>query len=234
MRILDAGCGTGAALNWWREALQASGTVVGLDLASAHVRAARARVAADSLIVQASTLRPPFAHEVFDVVWCVNLINHLHDPVTGVEQLASLLRPGGRIALGQSSLLPEMYFAWDARLERLVNEAVRAYYLDRYRLHERELAAVRALVGVLRRVRLRNVHSRTLMIERVSPLGARDEAYLLEAVFQDTWGERLRAYMHPDDFQQLERLCDPAVPEFALRRPDFHFLQTFTLVVGQR
>jgi hypothetical protein len=28
-------------------------------------------------------------------------------------------------------------------------------------------------------------------------------------------------------------LCDPQHPQFALRRPDFHFLQSFTLVTGE-
>jgi SAM-dependent methyltransferase len=233
MCVLDAGCGTGESLNWWREALQHSGTLVGLDLSWAHVRAARANVSADSLIVQADTLKLPFPPGRFDLIWCVNTINHLRDPIGGAAHLAQLLRPGGRIALGQSSLLPEMYFAWDARLERLVNEAVRMYYRDRYRLDERDLAAVRALVGVLRRAKLRHVQSRTLMIERVSPLHPRDEAYLLQAIFQATWGERLRPYMSPDDFQELARLCDPAHPHYALHRPDFHFLQSFTLVVAE-
>jgi SAM-dependent methyltransferase len=233
MRVLDAGCGSGESLNWWREALEPSGTLVGLDLSWAHVRVARANATADSLIVQADTLKLPFPPGCFDLIWCVNTIHHLHDPSTGIAQLAQLLSPGGRIALGQSSLLPEMYFAWDARLERLVTEAVRAYYRARYGLDERDLSAVRALVGTLRRAKLRNVQSHTLMIERVSPLRAQDEAYLLQAIFQATWGERLRPYLSSDDFQELTQLCDPACPQFALRRPDFHFLQSFTLAVAE-
>lgn len=232
MRVLDAGCGTGESLNWWREALQHTGTLVGFDLSWAHVCAARAK-SADLLIVQADVLKLPFPPACFDLVWCVDTINHLHDPSAGITQLARLLSPGGRIALGQRSLLPEMYFAWDARLERMVNEAVRTYYRARYGLDERDLTAVRALVGTLRSAKLRHVHSHTLLIERVSPLRAQDEAYLLQAVFQETWGERLRPYLSCDDFQELARLCDPACPQFALRRPDFHFLQSFTLVVAQ-
>jgi hypothetical protein len=38
--------------------------------------------------------------------------------------------------------------------------------------------------------------------------------------------------MSAEDFDSLSRLCDPDSPEFALRRRDFHFLQTFSLVVG--
>ncbi len=233
MRVLDAGCGSGEALGWLREVVGDEGTVVGLELAAAHAVAARQSVSARAHIVQADVLKPPLAGAAFDLIWSVNTINHLRDPVIGIERLGSLLRPGGRLALGQSSLLPDMYFAWDTRLERVVNEAVRAYYRDRYRLEERDLAAIRSLVGVLRKANMRRVSARTFVIERIAPLGVRDQAYLLEAIFQDTWNERLRPYLSGEDYEEISRLCDPQSPGFALHRPDFHFLQTFTLVVGE-
>jgi hypothetical protein len=146
--------------------------------------------------------------------------------------LAALLQPQGRIAIGQSSLLPDMYFAWDARLERVTNDAVRHYYRDKYHLSEQDLTSVRSLVGTLRSSGLRNVHAVTHVIERVAPLRMEDEAYLRRAIFQGTFGEKLRPYLSADDFAELGALCDPGNPGFALRRPDFHFLQTFTLVVG--
>lgn len=233
MRVLDAGCGTGEALAWFAAEVGAQGAVVGMDLASAHVAAAQTLARrCRALAIQADLLRAPLARESFDLAWSVNVVNHLRDPVAGVAAMAALLRPGGRIALGQSSFLPDMYFAWDARLERLVNEAVRQYYRDRYRLDERDLAAVRATVGLLRRAGLKNVRSRTFMIERLSPLRPEDERYLVETIFRDTWGTRLRPYLADDDHDTLMRLCDPAHPDFSLRRADFHFLQTFTLAVG--
>jgi SAM-dependent methyltransferase len=234
MRALDAGCGGGEALAWLHDAVGDEGTVVGLELAAAHAAAARHKVSTRALIVQADVLKPPLAEAAFDLIWCVNTINHLRDPMSGVERLRSLLRPGGRLALGQSSLLPDMYFAWDSRLERVVNEAVRAYYRDRYQLEERDLTAIRSLVGLLRKANLSQVRARSFVIERISPLAASDEAYLLEAIFQETWNERLRPYLSGEDYEQISRLCDPQNPAFALRRPDFHFLQTFTVVVGER
>jgi len=233
MRLLDAGCGAGEALDWLRAEIAPEDILVGVDLASAHTRSARLATASGALIVQADLLKPPLAGASFDLVWSVNTINHLHDPVAGVEILAALLRPGGRIALGQSSLLPDMYFAWNAGLELKVTQAVREYYRARYRLEEQDLAAVRAMVGVLRRAKLHNVCARTFVIERQFPLSLKDEAYISEAIFRDTWGERVQPYLSHDDYQELSRLCDPQNPAFALRRPDFHFLQTFTLVVGK-
>jgi SAM-dependent methyltransferase len=233
MRVLDAGCGTGETLPWLAEAVEPSGRVVGIDLAQAHAAAAHRHDAYNIEIIQGDLLSAALAPASFDFVWCVNTINHLRDPVYATKHLATLLRPGGRIALGQSSLVPDMYFAWDSRLERLTNEAVRRYYRDRYGLEERDLASVRAIVGVLRDSRLKNISARTVMLERVSPLDAATESYLQEAIFRDTWGERLRPYMLNEDYDELARVCDPQHAQFALRRPDFHYLQSFTLTTGE-
>jgi SAM-dependent methyltransferase len=233
MRVLDAGSGTGEALRWLCDAVTPGGTVIGIDLASAHIAAARSNTSGRIALVQADLRQPPFASRSFDLIWSVNTVNHLREPLTVLRALAQLLRPEGRIAVGQSSLLPDMLFAWDSRLERLTTEAVYRYYRDRYGLSERQLTGTRALVGLLRGALLRNVTVRTVVIERVAPLRPADEAYLFETIFRDTWGERLRPYLSGKDFEELTVLCDPRHPAFALRRPDFHFLQTFTLVVGQ-
>ncbi|HEY2465638.1 MAG TPA: methyltransferase domain-containing protein [Steroidobacteraceae bacterium] len=239
MRVLDAGCGTGEALQWLSDAIAPHGVVVGIDLAAAHVSAARAAAAGQGAsaglitVLQADVMRPPFAPRSFDLVWSVNTINHLREPLAGVWVLANLLCPGGRVAMGQSSLLPEMFFAWDSRLERLTTEAVRRYYRDRYGLSEHEVADSRSIVGLLRRAALRHVHVQTYIIERVSPLNDADEAYLIETIFRDTWGERLRPYLTDEDYDELTAVCNPRHPAFALNRTDFHFLQTFTLAVGE-
>jgi len=229
-RVLDAGCGTGEAVQWLTEAVDPGGAAIGMDLAAAHVSAACER--ASGRIVQADVCRPPFVPRSFDLIWAVNALNHLRDPSAALRALASLMRAGGRIAVGQSSLLADMFFAWNSRLERVTTEAVRAYYRDRYGLTEHELSGVRSLVGLLRSAELQDVQARTFVLERVSPLAPADEAYLVESVFRGTWGERLRPYLSSEDYEELACLCEPHHPQFALRRPDFHFLQTFTLVVG--
>lgn len=232
MRILDAGCGTGEVLQRLRAAAGARSEIVGIDLSAAHVRAARQIVDPSITVLQADLMTAPLAPASFDLIWSANTINHLRDPVAGLRRLMALLRPRGRVAIGQSSLVPERYFAWDSRLERLTREAVRLYYEDRYDLREEDLAGAGNLLGWLQGAGLRNIAVRTLMIERAAPLGLPDREYLLEAIFRGTWGERLQPYLPPADYAALCRLCTPDDPAFALRRTDFHFLQTFTLAVG--
>jgi SAM-dependent methyltransferase len=233
MCVLDVGCGTGEALQWLADEVGPEGTVIGMDLATAHLAHAHALASGRALVFQADLQAPPLAPATVDLVWAVNTFNHLHDPVLGLKAIIPLLRPGGRIALGQSSLLPDMYFAWDSRLERLTNEAVRQYYRDRYQVSERDLAAVRSLVGWLRSAGLCGVVARTFTIDRIAPLEPADEHYLVETIFRQTWGARLKPYLPTEDYEHLMRLCDPQHPEFALDRLDFHFVQSFTMVTGE-
>jgi SAM-dependent methyltransferase len=233
MRALDAGCGSGEALGWLAATVAPGGLAIGMDLASAHLRAA-GQGSARAGLIQADMTLAPIRPASLDLVWCVNTINHLRDPQAGARGLAALLRPGGRLALGQSHLLPEMVFAWDARLERVVTEANRAYYRDKYSLDERDTTGIRALLGMLRAAGLRGARPRTLVIERAAPLAPADEAYLSAALLRDYWGEKLWPYLAPADRDELMRLADPASPEFCLRRPDFHYIQTFTMVTGER
>jgi len=94
MRILDAGCGTGEALQWLTEEVGAEALLVGIELAAAHATATRTTVSAQTAVLQADLLKPPFAVRSFDLIWSVNTINHLRDPLTGVKLLATLLRAG--------------------------------------------------------------------------------------------------------------------------------------------
>jgi SAM-dependent methyltransferase len=233
MRVLDAGCGAGNVLQWLQDAVGPEGLVVGIDLSAAHARAARAAAPPDATVLQADLLRACIAPATLDLIWSLNTVNHFRNPAWGLAQLATLLRPGGRIALAQSALLPEMYFAWDSRLERLTHEAVRRYYQERYGIDEHDLRSARNVLGWMHRAPLRNIAVRTVVIERVSPLRRADEAYLLEAILRGTFGERLRPYLPVEEYEKLSMLCDPQHPAFALKRTDFHFLQTLTLAVGE-
>ena len=230
--VLDAGCGVGLTTALFSEQVGATGLAVGCDLSGPHLGIAMTNAGTGVEFVQADIATPPFQAGSFDLIWCANTINHLSDPVSGIRQLATTLRAGGRIALVQSGFLPDMFFAWDERLEREVMRAVRQYYRDKYGLNERDVSAMRGLIGLAQRAGLANIEARSVVIERAAPLSATDRDYFQHAVFSGYWGERLRSYLQTDDYDEVQRLCDPASPEYCLDRHDFHHLQTLTMVTG--
>jgi 2-polyprenyl-6-hydroxyphenyl methylase/3-demethylubiquinone-9 3-methyltransferase len=91
-RLLDVGCGDGRATLAVRRLAR---TIVGTDIAVAACAAARAR---GVLAVPSSldTGRLAFADRSFDAVTCLDVIEHVTDPVRVMEEMARVLRPGGR------------------------------------------------------------------------------------------------------------------------------------------
>jgi len=226
-RVLDVGCGVGFATHMFAEFLGNDAQVVGVDLSLPHLRAASAEAA--PAWVQADAAKLCFRDSTFDFVWSCNTINHLADPVGALRELRKVLRAAGRIVLAQSGLLPEMYFAWDAPLDDAVRRACHAYYRERYGLAEADTAAVRGLVGLITRAGLRLGRVHTITIERVQPLSEADRAYFSETIFQGSWGERLKPWLSPEQWQSLRRNTDSASDEYCLDRADFHHIQTLTV-----
>jgi SAM-dependent methyltransferase len=229
--VVDAGCGAGGPTRLLRLAAGRDGCVVGLDLSWAHAVSARA---ATPGVAQADVARPPLRPACADVVWASNTLHHLNDPVGGLVALGALLRAAGTLAVVQSSMLPDMVFAWDARLEREVTMACRRHYAARYGLDPDELSAPRAWVGWLRDAGFRDVRARTFTIDRVAPLDPPARDWLLEVLFRGHWLGKVEQHLAPADVEALHALVDPESSGFCLDRPDFHHVQTLTVVAGRR
>lgn len=235
-RVLDAGCGVGLTTAWFAEQVAPDGEAVGVDLAEAHVVTAERLNGGQNLplrFMQGDIMRLPFAPGSFDLIWSSNTLNHLPDPPAAARTLGRRLRPDGRLVLGASLFLPEMHFAWDERLERAVTAACLRHYREKYGLDERATSAWRAGVGLLRGAGFVDVTVRTQVVERSAPLSAADERYFA-GYYANYWAHRVQRFLAPEDWEQLQRLCDPASPDFAPRRPDFHFMQTYTVIQGRR
>ncbi|MFF8642756.1 class I SAM-dependent methyltransferase [Streptomyces sp. NPDC015345] len=99
-RVLDAGCGTGRALPALRDAVGASGIVLGADLTPAMLEAAReAGRDRDGQLLLADVARLPLLAESLDAVFGAGLIAHLPDPAENLRELRRVVRPGGLLAL---------------------------------------------------------------------------------------------------------------------------------------
>jgi SAM-dependent methyltransferase len=88
-RVLDAGCGSGRTL----DELAAYGSVAGVELDPRGVEAARARGHADVQVAPVETIPHPDAS--FDLVTCLDVIEHTDDDVDSLRELRRVTRPGG-------------------------------------------------------------------------------------------------------------------------------------------
>ncbi len=95
--VLDAGCGDGALAG----ALDAAGVrVTGIDADPAMLAAARSRGGGFSL-VRGDVRALPFPDNHFDAAVAVTVLCLVDDPGRVVGEMARVVRPGGRIVLGE-------------------------------------------------------------------------------------------------------------------------------------
>jgi len=97
--VLDLGCGTGSL----SLLLAAAGhRVTGIDLATAMVTRARAKLAAADLPARfliGDAAAPPTGSDRFDVLLCRHLVWTLPEPLTALRDWVTRLRPGGTLVL---------------------------------------------------------------------------------------------------------------------------------------
>jgi ubiquinone/menaquinone biosynthesis C-methylase UbiE len=94
LRILDAGCGTGAGLLF----LSQYGSVTGLDISPYALRYCVDRGCTE--LARASVMSLPFQAESFDLVTSFDILyfKGIHDE-TALQETARILRPGGRLLI---------------------------------------------------------------------------------------------------------------------------------------
>jgi SAM-dependent methyltransferase len=95
-RVLEIGCGSGATLGWLRQNHQALHTV-GIEIAEAA--AATARIFADEVhCLDFERHELPGGAQKFDLVLCLDVLEHMVDPWTVINRVATrYLEPGGTL-----------------------------------------------------------------------------------------------------------------------------------------
>ena len=91
-RVLDVGCGTG---RYTIHTEHAGNDVVGIELVFNAARGARAR-GLDVAVVDSENVFP-FPDATFDRVQCIEVIEHLMDPVTTLREIHRVLRSDGEL-----------------------------------------------------------------------------------------------------------------------------------------
>lgn len=109
-QVLDIGCGGGILC----EAMARAGArVTGIDLgtaplAVAKIHAREGDLAVDYLQTSAEALAAERAG-AFDVVTCMEMLEHVPDPASVVQACAKLVRPGGQVFLSTINRNPKSY-----------------------------------------------------------------------------------------------------------------------------
>ncbi|MDQ2897926.1 MAG: class I SAM-dependent methyltransferase [Actinomycetota bacterium] len=88
-QILDAGCGSGRTL----EELVDYGTVAGLELDPDAAQMARGRKLGEVIVGRLEEL--PFRDANFDLITCLDVIEHTQDDAPALSELLRVTRPGG-------------------------------------------------------------------------------------------------------------------------------------------
>ena len=110
-KVLDVGCGGGLL----SEAMQQRGaSVTGIDLTEELIEVARLHAlgsgleAIDYRVQSAESMAAAQPGE-FDLVTCMEMLEHVPDPESVLEACATLLRPGGKLVLSTLNRTPKAF-----------------------------------------------------------------------------------------------------------------------------
>jgi len=111
VRILDAGCGTGALLECL--ARERGTNVYGADLAVEALAFSRGRGRRG--LVQADLIALPFRADTFDIVTALDVVEHVEADTAALAEIRRVLKPGGILVMS----VPAYAFLWSSHDEAL-------------------------------------------------------------------------------------------------------------------
>ena len=255
---VDVGCGGGGMAKALAEAMPAGTTVVAIDADPDVLEQAREHTAGAvrcelaSMDDGAEPLRKAIDAPA-DLIWASASVHHAADQQAAVDALASLLAPGGRLALAEGGL-PARSLPWDLG----IGEPGLELRLDL--AQDRWFAAMRdSLPGTvpmpygwtdaLTRAGLTEVSTRSVLTESSAPLSDEKRDRLVaqfqlrverldpDAVPAEGHGHghghvEVREWLSREDLAVWARLLDPADEVYLGRRTDLAVLSVRSIHIG--
>lgn len=219
-RILDAGCGTGAATLLLAEAVGEAGSVIGVDASAENLQIAQDTLALSTLTNKVSyqiddITALSFSDADFDLAWCSLVIHHLSDEVAGLRELRRILKPDGRLVLREG--LPPLHFLpfdfglGKPGLEERLQTATSSWFAQNNWEEKLEQAG------------FKSVTPRSYQLDMLHPNPTEPNLmFLVTSLSHHLEQPQLYAELTPEDRQTLEQLVDPASNYYVLNLPDLH------------
>lgn len=241
--VIDVGSGAGGMSAAFAEAMSDSGgTVVLVDAVPELVDAAAARVRAQAgQRVEVRTVQADAASDALldqvpraDLVFASAVVHHLPDQQRGVDRLAALVDPGGRLALVEGGL-EQRCLPWDVGIgEPGLQERLAAARGEWFRRMRADMdGAVRLPVGwnrALRDAGLTDVNSFSYLIDHPAPPtdGVREAVLQWLSGMRDMAGE----WLSEADLHTVDQLLDQEGPHYVGGRDDVFLLAAHTVHTG--
>ena len=121
-KLLDVGCGGGLL----SEAMAYRGAeVTGIDMGTAPLEVARLHAVHNNLAIEyQQTTAEQYAQQyknTFDVVCCLEMLEHVPDPASVINACANLVKPGGHVFFSTLNRTPKAYAVAVIGAEYLAN-----------------------------------------------------------------------------------------------------------------
>jgi len=170
----------------------------------------------------------------YDVVWAAAVLHHLPDQQVGVDHLASLLAPGGVLAVSEGGLpvrtLPRDLGVGRPALETRLDAAQAVWFEEQVRAGQPRMTYDWSTS--LRRAGLAEVTSRTWLTDLPAPLGGLARRWVADRLTAAR--RRLGCHVAAEDVATLDRLLDEDDEMWVGRREDIFILSPRCVHLGRR
>jgi len=133
-KILDVGCGTGAAVFLLADLLP-EGKACGIDISDGMIQKAQAKIPREMSerieFREGSSDKIPYPDEFFDGLICTSSFHHYPDPIKALKEMQRILKPGGEVLIFDAARDLSLYvWLWD-RFLRTFEKGHICYYTTR-------------------------------------------------------------------------------------------------------